>query len=168
MNCQSIELLIPEYLKGTMSEEEKGGFEGHIQSCPTCREELNQMQTLWAGIKAGSQVQPGPQLRPRFYAMLDAYKNEYAAKEARPGLFKRIESVIQTWWPKRPAIQVAFSITLLVLGILIGIGVDGKHIHDNELARLHSDLQSMQQKQKADLQSMLDKQYARVKSVKAA
>ncbi|HKE31159.1 MAG TPA: zf-HC2 domain-containing protein, partial [Candidatus Angelobacter sp.] len=82
MNCEQIAELLPDYLQDSLGHDQRAMVEVHLQSCDQCREEV----ALWQKLSLLPEEQPGPELRARFKAMLDAYqegRSQYrgAAKE---------------------------------------------------------------------------------------
>lgn len=53
-------LLFPGYINRTLSLEERNHVERHVQSCPMCQQELQEMTTMQAALKRVIQQRPGP------------------------------------------------------------------------------------------------------------
>src|SRR5262245_21629057 len=58
MNCEQIAELIPDYLQGSLSNDQRGLVEGHLHVCEQCREEV----ALWQKLALLPEEQPGPAL----------------------------------------------------------------------------------------------------------
>lgn len=52
--------LLPWYLGGTLSPEERRQVHNHLETCQTCRQELDEMKRLRESVKAGVNGLPGP------------------------------------------------------------------------------------------------------------
>ena len=52
--------LLPGYASRTLSPEEHQQVEHHLKSCPTCRQELQEVQTMKTALKTAIQKRPGP------------------------------------------------------------------------------------------------------------
>jgi anti-sigma factor RsiW len=46
MACQELVEVITDYLEGTLPELDRGRFETHLASCPSCQEYVEQMRAL--------------------------------------------------------------------------------------------------------------------------
>ena len=137
MNCEQIGELLPDYFQGSLDREQRNLVEGHLQSCVQCREEV----ALWQKLELLPEEQPGPELRVRFKAMLDAYQegrweNRQLAKERRsllPGFFSG-------GWLRMPAAGLAWAVLLLVVGFVAGRSVNSTNPADTQMAKLQSEL----------------------------
>ena len=65
MDCQHIQQneLHEKYLLAQLEESEKSGYEKHIETCSSCREELAKQKTMIAGIQAAGREEMKQQLR---------------------------------------------------------------------------------------------------------
>lgn len=61
MKCFKAKQLIQEYIDQHISETEKQQLEQHIQSCPSCREEMKQWQAFFADINELAEEKPVPE-----------------------------------------------------------------------------------------------------------
>jgi len=52
--------LLPAYVSRTLSPEEHQQVEHHLKSCPTCRQELQEVKTMQTALKTAIQKRPGP------------------------------------------------------------------------------------------------------------
>jgi len=140
MNCEQIAELIPDYLQGSLSNDQRGLVEGHLPVCEQCREEV----ALWQKLALLPEEQPGPALRARFKAMLDAYQegrweHRQLAHERR-NLFS---GFLSGGWLRVPATGLAWAILLLLVGFIAGRAVNTPSSSDQQMAKLQSDLTDM-------------------------
>jgi hypothetical protein len=113
-----------------------------LQGCQQCREEV----ALWQKLALLPEEQPGPGLRPRFNAMLDAYQegrweHSQPAKQksgARWGFFGG-------GWLRMPAVGLAWAILLLVVGFLAGRSLSPSNPTDQQMAKLQEELTNTRQ-----------------------
>jgi hypothetical protein len=53
-------LLLPGYISRTLSSEERSHVERHVQSCPVCQEELQEMTAMQSALRSVIHTRPGP------------------------------------------------------------------------------------------------------------
>jgi hypothetical protein len=53
-------ILLPGYVSRTLTPEEHQQVENHLQSCPNCRQELQEVKTMQTALQAAIQKRPGP------------------------------------------------------------------------------------------------------------
>ena len=46
MNCQDYEAMLPAYVDGELSEEDRGKLQEHLSGCPRCRAQLAELTAL--------------------------------------------------------------------------------------------------------------------------
>ena len=112
MNCEDTAGLSSDRLKGLLSPEDDRRLDAHLASCPACRAEADALTTLWADLGTLEDDVPHERMRARFHAGLAAF----AQQESATGLGAFIDSI----WPRRPAVQAAIALVLLVTGFFAG------------------------------------------------
>lgn len=137
MTCEQIAELLPDYLQESLNREQRILVEGHLQSCDQCREEA----ALWQKLALLPEEQPGPAVRARFKAMLDAYEegrweHRQLAKERR-SLFP---GFLSGGWLRMPAAGLAWAILLLVAGFVAGRSISSPNPAETQMAKLQSEL----------------------------
>ena len=70
MKCEQISELLPDYLQGSLSAEQRHTVEAHLEQCADCCEEA----ALWKKLSLLPVDQPSPESRERFEALLQAYQ----------------------------------------------------------------------------------------------
>lgn len=129
-----------EYLGNELSENEKSNFEKHLENCAQCSEEFQIQKKLWIELGSVSEKNPSPKLSKRFYEML---KNEEQ--------FLTETKVEKTNWfsmlfPKKPAVQFAVALGMLLVGIFLGFGmksVSEKGESEQSIALLRDEVKEM-------------------------
>jgi len=118
MKCKNIQERFVEYLTNELSKKGREEIQAHVAECDSCRRELEYLTQVWTELGVLKEERPSPQLRTRFYSMLDQYKKSESEKEGedKPSLFSRIKNL----WPAKPAFQFAITLGVLVLGLVIG------------------------------------------------
>lgn len=118
MDCKAANEQFADWLAGQLPTAEQALLDAHIDGCPACRRELAATRQLWQRMGAVPTPEPKPQMRTNFYAMLDEFAQEEAAKS------KRSWAGAIDWFRQRWASgftpRLAYS--LLLLGIGIGTG----------------------------------------------
>ncbi len=143
MNCERFELLLPDYLAGSLGHEDEDRCEDHMEQCARCKEAV----MLWNKLAELPQEQPSPALRARFQAMLEAYQETHAE---RPGVMLPRRALLPflaggSWM--RVAASAALAILLLVAGFAVGRYATGRDAQavPGELAYLRGELRGMRQ-----------------------
>lgn len=144
MNCEHIAEFLPDYLQATLSAEQARSVEEHLQHCAACSDEV----AVWKKMSLLPTEQPSPESLARFEAMLHAFPS--ADIEVPPRRFVPARPV-SGWsgilqWLRSPIGALAWSVALLVIGVLIGTRIgDRDAAHSQELAAMHSELAGMKQ-----------------------
>lgn len=68
MTCHEINSLLPGYLEGVLSPEEKKNLEDHLVSCPLCRRDLENLRGAVDLVKGLPEVEPPPFFEQRIMA----------------------------------------------------------------------------------------------------
>jgi hypothetical protein len=93
--------------------------------------------------------QPGEALRPRFYAMLEAYQHGMEQAQARPRLRDVVNSWLERWWPRQPAFQFALALLFLGIGLFAGYRFNAPVVREsresNEIVSMRDELHSMRE-----------------------
>jgi hypothetical protein len=145
MRCQELQELIPDYLAGEIPSDELGSFHGHLAECESCRIELEQAQSMWRTLGEIPEEEPSPGLRGRFYAMLEDEKRSAMAGPHREPWTTRVEAWINSWWPRRPAVQMAMTVGVLIVGVTAGSSFKKmpQPIPNGEVAQLRGEVEQM-------------------------
>ena len=145
MTCQNIKEKFPDYLVGELSQQEKEQLQGHIVSCPTCREELESLGAIWTKLGVLPEVQPETTLRTRFYTMLEDYKNGLNEEKSKPRLFEHFKKWFKPVWTGRPAFQLSFSLLFICVGLLAGYFINGSRGRSADINDLRQEVHNMRQ-----------------------
>jgi len=145
MNCEKTQEKFADYLTGDLDEPGRREVQEHILACAPCREDLENLIVVWAKLGVLPEEQPGGELRHRFYAMLEEYKDGLVSREKAA----RTPSGLASWrdWLtfRRPAFAASFSAFLLFIGIGAGWLLNGAGAAGGRLATLSSEVQDMRQ-----------------------
>ncbi len=140
MICERLKEQIPEYLSGALPEAARENFLVHLESCASCRREVEELGAVWRGLELLPSPQPDPAMRHRFLEVLAAY--QYGLQQA--GGPKRSAwswPALTALWPARPIWQAAFSVALVLAGAALG------HFArpNSEVTQLKGEVESMRQ-----------------------
>jgi len=145
MNCLKIKEKYPDYLTGELNPKEKEDIQAHIARCDSCREELESLSATWTKLGVIQEEQPGPEVRTRFYTMLEAYKQGMGQDKAPSPVKMFFNNLGEHLWPKRPALQFSLSLAFLVVGLAAGYFITAGGPDSADLVQLRDEVQSMRQ-----------------------
>jgi len=145
MNCDEAKLLLTDYWSQTLSEVNELEFDAHLAMCENCRAEADRLGSLWKTLATIPAEEPSPAMRSRFYDTLAAFRHGLESAP-RPTLRDRILAL----WPKQPALQMAVSFALLVVGVGVGYQVHSPAVktiepENQEVAALRGEVTNMRQ-----------------------
>jgi len=87
IGCRDTELLLQEYLDGYLLPSQRDALEGHVRSCPSCRDLLDEMRRLEARMEGIPQVGAPGELGAPFVRDLPVYrKHPWRSMAVFPGL----------------------------------------------------------------------------------
>jgi hypothetical protein len=119
MRCEEVRQEFTGYVIGQAEEQMCSLIEQHLAVCADCGAEAAELKTLWTAMGSVSVPEPSPELRSRFQIMLTAYKHGIEQNKRRKW-WNRVNAWLSGWWPRQPALQLGFSLGLLLLGMLVG------------------------------------------------
>jgi len=138
MNCEKARELFADDLAGTLEPAAAGDFRSHLLECRACREEADHLHTTWKSLERIPGPDPGPEMRTRFYQMLDAYQQ--GRREAAAS-----QRAWWQWWPQQPALQFALSLGLLCAGLVGGHLATVREQANPEISQLRGEIHNMRQ-----------------------
>ena len=139
MTCEQARALVADSLHSEHDPAVNFELEAHILDCPVCSMELTEVRRLWDHMEQIPDVDPGPDVRPRFYQMLEAYQQGRSeAKKEKRSWF--------SWWPQQPAWQMGLSFALLVVGVFAGhLWSTNRETKPVDVAQLRNEVDTMRQ-----------------------
>lgn len=137
MICERLKEQIPEYLAGSLDETSRERFLMHLEACPGCRSEVEEMGALWRSLALVPSGQPSTALRARFLETLEAY--QFGLEQGR-----RRRSWFSGWgFLQQPVWQAAAAVALVVIGVAAGrVGTSEKK---TEVSQLKGEVENMRQ-----------------------
>ena len=143
MNCDQLKKLIPDLLLDDLDELTQKEVQSHLASCQNCKQEVENLATLWRKLGEIPEQKPSPELRLRFDTMLEAYKEGLHHVNSRRSWRNVANSWLEKWWPKQPIIQFATAALLLIFGIVIGSRLNVFKAQNGEMDQLRTEVQNM-------------------------
>ena len=115
MKCEQYAGLFADWVNGDLTTPEREKLEQHLAECAGCREELAEMQKVWDMMDVLEAPEPSAQMRVKFHAMLDSYKE--STKEQKgflSALNDKLKSLRQ--WQARWPLAYNIAIVLISFG----------------------------------------------------
>ena len=113
MNCADVEILICEYVDGTLAASERAEFEQHLAECPACAELAHDSAAAVGFIKRAADVEPPPDLITRILYDAPWSKHKSHQKGVRAWLAGLLGPVLQ------PRFAMGMAMTILSLSMLL-------------------------------------------------
>ena len=86
MNCADVEILLAEYVDGTLRREAKGAVKQHLETCVACRDLAHDAAGAVAFIERASRVDAPPELMTRLLFEVTQGSSHAVVKRRRDGL----------------------------------------------------------------------------------
>jgi len=146
MQCEEIREQFADYLNDSSQEPMRSEVSQHLGTCESCRTEIEELKTTWKLLGAIPPMQPASDLRTRFDAMLDVYRqglDHGHVRKRRPSP----SSWFGSWRPQRLALQFGLAFGLLIFGIVIGrfVRPAANPTSNTEITELRSELAQTRQ-----------------------
>jgi anti-sigma factor RsiW len=74
MICERVKEQLAEYLSGNLEGPAREKLVCHLEQCPRCQAEVEELGSLWRSLDFLPSAQPGIAMRRRFNEMLEAYR----------------------------------------------------------------------------------------------
>ncbi len=125
MNCAEIELLICEYVDGTLGAAEKAEVERHLAGCPACAELARDSASAVAFMERVADVEPPPELITRI--LFDAPWTKEKGARKRSWLGSLLSPILQ------PKFAMSMAMTILSLSMLAKFIVPVRQLRPSDL-----------------------------------
>jgi hypothetical protein len=113
----------------------------HLQACPACWREWQELQESWTRLGLLPEEQPGPGLRRDFYQALDAARKDLAAGN---GWQRKLRWLLPAWHLPVPALRLAAASLIIAVGFGIGF-YTGNRGDGGKIERLGREVDRLQQ-----------------------
>jgi hypothetical protein len=112
MNCADVEILICDYLDGTLAAEAKSAVERHLAQCPACAELARDSAAAVEFMERAADVEPPPELITRILFDAPWSKNRTTPKGAQSWMAGILSPILQ------PRFAMGIAMTILSLSLL--------------------------------------------------
>jgi anti-sigma factor RsiW len=112
MKCSQIRKLISPYVDNELTPDELKVFASHIQGCPACKEELEELQSVHRLFVSAERFEAPFGFATRVVAHLDE------TEEA--GLFSRLRRLLTGQPVFLRTVEVAFALVIMLVGVMSG------------------------------------------------
>jgi anti-sigma factor RsiW len=112
MNCADIEILLCDYVDGTLHGEQKSAVEGHLAACEPCAEFVRDAAGAVEFMERAAVVEPPPELMTRLLFELPAVKQQLKPNWKQRLFGKWFEPVMQ------PRMAMGMAMTVLSFAML--------------------------------------------------
>jgi len=132
--------LVADYLAGTLTGQEKAELATYIQQGLISEEEIKGLEKIYADLAVVSMLEPSEKMRAAFYQSLEKQKRS----QANGNVFRRFFQDF-TWEASISVRQLAFSVAILLVGVLIGYGLSPAEKYEDRLGLLSSEVREMRE-----------------------
>ncbi|MFC1569503.1 zf-HC2 domain-containing protein [bacterium] len=164
MQCKDIEILAPDYLADQLNDEEHTNFETHINGCDHCHQLFSEIQKIWQEFISIPEQKPKASLRHRFDTIL---ADEKTRAQHKSSIRQKLNTWINTWWPKEPGIQLAYVFGIMIISFLLGSNIQKASSIQNDFTQLKQEVQYMRQTVSLSLLEM-NSPFDRLKGIQLA
>src|SRR6476660_9723651 len=105
--------LFSEYVVTGANPEANGECRAHLSECVQCRQEWASVRDAWSAMQELPEMEPSPEMRTRFYQMLEAYEAGRREAVVEPGHARKS---FWSWW-QQPVFQFAAGVAMLAVGV---------------------------------------------------
>lgn len=147
MNCENANEQFAEWLSNQLPDAERLELEAHLDNCSDCQREAQTMEQLWMRMDPLAIPEPSKQMRVRFDAMLDAYKETVEAEQASSR--NSWLAHLRAFFTSQPALRLAYGLLLIGVGISAGYWFRAQNstavAYQQQIDTLSSQVQEMRQ-----------------------
>jgi hypothetical protein len=112
MNCADVEILICDYVDGTLTAERKSVVERHLAQCPACAELARDSAAAVEFMERAADVEPPPELITRILFDAPWSKDRVKPRGARSWMAGILSPILQ------PRFAMSMAMTILSLALL--------------------------------------------------
>ena len=138
---QARELML-DGIREALASDARHGLDLHLEGCPSCREEYEELQAGWNMLGQLPDVHPPRALRAQTLSVLSAYAQGLRAAPRSTAL-DAFDHILRAVWPARPVWQAGIAVVLLLAGIAIGTLSSRSSADAEEVALLRGEIKAM-------------------------
>ena len=106
MHCRRVRRRLSAYQDGELKPAERKRIRAHLEGCPACRDQYEEMHQVWHTLGEMSEIQPTPGFYPRLLGRIE--------RPHKVGPLQRLR------WALQPFPAPLATVTVLFVGILVG------------------------------------------------
>jgi len=144
MKCEDIKELIIEYIEGSLNYKDAQRVDEHLSSCEICRMEVADIKSILFRLDNMEMEEPSDNLRKNFENMIDSYSLGMNINPKAPW-YVTISKWVESWWPRRPLIQFATTVAVLIIGLMTGLSINERTESKKEIVQLKTDMNHLRQ-----------------------
>ena len=144
MKCEEIQGLLSEYIDNYLDDKDRILVDEHLSSCEACSKEFEEIESLFLGLKDMELEEPSENVRNSFYNMINSYTLGMHNR-IKLSLHEKALNWIDSWWPKRPVVQFAVTMSVLIIGLATGLKMNVKNESEKQIVKLRTDMNQMRQ-----------------------
>jgi len=141
MKCTQIKPKLIDLILDEIDDVTRKKVQEHLATCQSCRQELEELSQTWDELGELPEVEPDPNLKMRFYALMEKYRKS----------FHKEDEISQKRWFFRqarfgqPIFQVAMVLIVVVLSVVTGYLYMSNRQQIEEIAILHEKMDKFSQ-----------------------
>ena len=144
MKCKGIQERLMEYIDGVLIIDDTLEVDEHLSSCDACSKELANMKSLFLKLNDIELEEPSEKMESSFNRMIDRYTLAMD-RDSSESLSEKASTFLETWLPKRPFIQFATTMSVLIIGLFTGLNINRNDVPDKEIVQLKTDVDHLRQ-----------------------
>ena len=138
MENQNMEALLMDYIEGNLAAKEQAFVVRKLQENTAWQNEYKQLQEVFGLFETTEMLSPDASLKLDFQKML---QEEIAISEQQ----KTVRRTLKPKWNFINPMQVAASVSLLLVGLVIGIWISNNQSHEREILALQKEMAATKQ-----------------------
>ncbi|MBL8211685.1 MAG: HEAT repeat domain-containing protein [Bryobacterales bacterium] len=156
LTCEQARERLAERWVDGIDEPRRMELDAHLAGCSDCREQAEELDSLWHAMALMPEEEPSRRMRANFEHMLDAYRAGGGAS-SRTGIVQtqiapgstahlpRWWDGLAALWPRQPLVQFAIAGAALIFGLVSGHLYTARQQDQQTIAQLRGEMNSMRQ-----------------------
>lgn len=140
MTCDDAKACFADDWCGMLRAPQRNELKRHLEDCTACRQQAEELESLWTKLDSLPADEPSPQMRDKFYAALGAYGEGFSAASARERRNGKFWTNFD-WMP----MSVAAAALLIGLGLGYAASAQKNGRENTEIAQLRGEVNGMRE-----------------------
>jgi hypothetical protein len=130
MTCVDLEILLSDYLEGTLSAEESGRLEAHLADCPACQELARDARLAMAFMERTAAIEPPPELLTRILSETGSGRHGSLGKDG--GMWSWLGNLLAP--VLQPRLVMGMALTILSFSMMARwIGISPRQLSASDM-----------------------------------